>query len=297
MRKIIKIVLINLLTFNFILTSFASDDKPIKEGADQKAGEKIIITESVEPVAKPEENAKETEKVQENKTNPKEEQAKTDDPKTNKDSQNNKEDSAYRAKKTAPAESKDPKTSETKSPEMERLEKQVDDLVMKLDKNSNLSKALAEMQKSINTEKKASVKSKDVSEETEAVLKDYNKKLQNVSDESERKKLENETARKIQSISENNDVGDGVDSSELSPAENIPEKKKKILLEVKPDKEDKDDRSQILALNPNDDGVEEDKFFLKNPIVIIASIFVIAIVVVIGIVIRKNDIKGNIDDF
>ena len=296
MRKIVKIVLINLLTFNFILTSFASDDKPIKEGTDQKAGEKIIITESVEPVAKPEENAKETEKSQENKTNPKEEQVKTDDPKTNKDPQNNKEDSAYREKKTPPAESKDSKASETKSPEMERLEKQVDDLVMKLDKNSNLSKALAEMQKSINTDKKASVKSKDVSEETEAVLKDYNKKLQNVSDESERKKLENETAKKIKSISDNN-VGEGVDSSKLSPAENIPEKKKKILLEVKPDKEDEDDRSQILALNPNDDGVEEDKFFLKNPIVIIASIFVIAIVVVIGIVIRKNDIKENIDDF
>ena len=50
-------------------------------------------------------------------------------------------------------------------------------------------------------------------------------------------------------------------------------------------------------MNPNDDGVEEDKFFLKKPIVIIALIFVIAIVVVIGIVIRKNDIKGNIDDF
>lgn len=296
MRKIIKIVLINLITFNFILTSFASDDKPVKEGTDQKAGEKIIITESVEPVAKPEENTKETEKSQENKTNPKEEQAKTDDPKTNKDPQNNKEDSAYREKKTPPAESKDSKASETKSPEMERLEKQVDDLVMKLDKNSNLSKALAEMQKSINTDKKASVKSKDVSEETEAVLKDYNKKLQNVSDESERKKLENETAKKIKSISDNN-VGEGVDSSKLSPAENIPEKKKKILLEVKPDKEDEDDRSQILALNPNDDGVEEDKFFLKNPIVIIALIFVIAIVVVIGIVIRKNDIKENIDDF
>lgn len=296
MRKIIKIVLINLITFNFILTSFASDDKPVKEGTDQKAGEKIIITESVEPVAKPEENTKETEKSQENKTNPKEEQVKTDDPKTNKDPQNNKEDSAYRDKKTPPAESKDSKASETKSPEMERLEKQVDDLVMKLDKNSNLSKALAEMQKSINTDKKASVKSKDVSEETEAVLKDYNKKLQNVSDESERKKLENETAKKIKSISDNN-VGEGVDSSKLSPAENIPEKKKKILLEVKPDKEDEDDRSQILALNPNDDGVEEDKFFLKNPIVIIALIFVIAIVVVIGIVIRKNDIKENIDDF
>lgn len=296
MRKIIKIVLINLITFNFILTSFASDDKPVKEGTDQKAGEKIIITESVEPVAKPEENTKETEKSQENKTNPKEEQVKTDDPKTNKDPQNNKEDSAYRDKKTPPAESKDSKASETKSPEMERLEKQVDDLVMKLDKNSNLSKALAEMQKSIYTDKKASVKSKDVSEETEAVLKDYNKKLQNVSDESERKKLENETAKKIKSISDNN-VGEGVDSSKLSPAENIPEKKKKILLEVKPDKEDEDDRSQILALNPNDDGVEEDKFFLKNPIVIIALIFVIAIVVVIGIVIRKNDIKENIDDF
>ena len=87
MRKIIKIVLINLITFNFILTSFASDDKPVKEGTDQKAGEKIIITESVEPVAKPEENTKETEKSQENRTNPKEEQAKTDDPKTNKDPQ------------------------------------------------------------------------------------------------------------------------------------------------------------------------------------------------------------------
>lgn len=58
---------------------------------------------------------------------------------------------------------------------MERIEKVVDDLVSKLDKNSNLSKALAEMQTSISTDNKASVKVKDVSKKTEQVLKDYNK--------------------------------------------------------------------------------------------------------------------------
>ena len=139
---------------------------------------------------------------------------------------------------------------------------------------------------------KASTTSKDLSQKTEEVLKDYNKKIQTANSAKERKELENEAAKKIQSISESKPTGNGIDSKELNSSENIPEKKKKILLEVKPDKvEDEEDRNQILALNPTSEAEEEEIFFLENPIVIITLIFIIALVVAIGIVIRNNEKK------
>lgn len=284
MRKFINIILISFLTFNLTFTSFASDNQPGKNGTDQKPGEKIIITERVAPVSKTDANAKDNTKKDEAKAEANKDPQKKDE---DKPADNKKEDSAYKARREQPT------TDKAKNPEMESMEKVVDDLVTKLDKNSNLSKALAEMQTSINTDKKASVKSKDLSKKTEAVLKDYNKKIQSATTDQQRKKLENEAANKIKSISENKDKSLGKDDN---PDEDIPEKKEKILLEVKPDKDSEtyDDRSQILALNPENEGEEENDFFLENPIVIIALIFVIALVVAIGIVLRnKRKYKKN----
>lgn len=289
MRKIIKILLISFLTLNLSFTSFASDGQQGKAEYSEKPGNKIIPTESVEPVKKTEDPPKDSDKKDGDKSEDTQpdsgKKEETNPPKVN-DSKN--EDSAYkdkREKKENPAETKE--GSSEKNPDMERLEKVVDDLVTKLDKNSNLSKALAEMQA-----QNTNTSNKDVSHKTEAVLKDYNKKIQSASSAKERRKLENEAAKKIQSISENKTTDKGVDSSDLKPSENIPEKKKKILLEVKPDKvEEEDDRNKILALNPTSEAEEEEIFFLENPIVIITLIFIIALVVAIGIVIRNNEKK------
>ncbi|WP_276886894.1 hypothetical protein [Anaerococcus lactolyticus] len=279
MQKNIKILLLSFFTFILPLTSFASNDQQ----GNQKAGEKIIITETVAPVSKPEENPKDSAKKEENKADAKPDPNKKDD---GKQADNKKEDSAYKDRREVPVDPKAQSPDKAQNPDMERIEKVVDDLVSKLDKNSNLSKALAEMQTSISTDNKASVKVKDVSKKTEQVLKDYNKKIQAATTEKQRKKLENEAADKIKSISENRPSS--IDQEKLD--EDIPEKKKKILLEVKPDREedDADDRSQILALNPID-GEDEEVFFLENPIIIIALIFIISLIVVIGIVIRNNE--------
>ena len=301
MRKIIKIILCSLLTLNLTFTSFASDDQPVKEGADQKAGEKIIITESVTPVTKPAENPNANDKKDEKKPN-------EDKPVANKKEETNpvknpdpkKEDSAYKDSKEKSGENKEStneNSQKSQDPDMDRIDKVVDELVQKLDKNSNLSKALSEMQTSKNTDKKATIKSKDVSKKTEEVLKDYNKKIQTASTEKEKIRLENEAAQKIKSIGSENTSQTTNNKNVDNLDENIPEKKKKILLEVKPEKEEDDeDRNQILALNPTNDGEEEEKFFLKNPLVIITLIFIIAIVIAIGIVIRNNDRREKLKE-
>lgn len=277
MRKIINIILISFLTFNLSFTSFASDDQQVKEGTPQKAGEKIIVTEKPVPVSKLEENPKESAKKEETKAENKSEPV-----------DSKKEDSAYKDKREAPATEKAP------NPEAEKIDKVVDDLVLKLDKNSNLSRALSDMQTTINTDNKAKVNTKDVSEKTEAVIKDYNQKIQTATTDKQRKKFENEAAAEINSIKENQAVSSTPNSSNPETNDDLPEKKKKILLEVKPDKEDEDeDRSQILALNPTNDKEDQDMFFLSNPIVIIALIFVIALVVAIGIVIRNKEKNEN----
>lgn len=301
MRKIIKIILCSLLTLNLTFTSFASDDQPVKEGTDQKAGEKIIITESVTPVTKPAENPNANDKKDETKPN-------EDKPVANKKEETNpvknpdpkKEDSVYKDSKEKSGENKEStneNSQKSQDPDMDSIDKVVDELVQKLDKNSNLSKALYEMQTSKNTDKKATIKSKDVSKKTEEVLKDYNKKIQTASTEKEKIRLENEAAQKIKSIGSEN-ISQTTDNKNVDDLdENIPEKKKKILLEVKPEKEEDDeDRNQILALNPTNDGEEEEKFFLKNPLVIITLIFIIAIVIAIGIVIRNNDRREKLKE-
>ena len=293
MRKIIKIILISFFTLNLSFTSFASDVPPGNDG-NIKPGIKIIPTESV-PVKKTEDpqkdSPKDSDKKDENRAaDPQVEPGKKEEINPPKANETKNEDSVYKDKrdnKENPAEAKEGSAEKKPNPDMERLEKVVDDLVIKLDKNSNLTKALAEMQT-----KNASITSKNLSQQTEAVLKDYNKKIQAASSDKERRKIENEAAKKIQSISESKTTGNGIDAKDLSSSENIPEKKKKILLEVKPDKvEDEEDRNQILALNPTSEVEEEEIFFLENPIVIITSIFIIALVVAIGIVIRNNEKK------
>ena len=301
MRKIVKIILCSLLTLNLTFTSFASDDQPVKEGADQKAGEKIIITESVTPVTKYAENPNANDKKDETRPN-------EDKPEANKKEETNpvknpdpkKEDSAYKDSKEKSGENKEStneNSQKSQDPDMDRIDKVVDELVQKLDKNSNLSKALSEMQTSKNTDKKVTIKSKDVSKKTEEVLKDYNKKIQTASTEKEKIRLENEAAQKIKSIGSENTSQTTNNKNVDDLDENIPEKKKKILLEVKPEKEEDDeDRNQILALNPTNDGEEEGKFFLKKPLVIITLIFIIAIVIAIGIVIRNNDRREKLKE-
>ena len=288
MRKFINIILISFLTFNLTFISFASEDKPATEGTDQKAGEKIIITESVNPIKNPAENPKSADSTGTNR------QANPEAKKEDQTGEGKKDESAFRDKKTDKTATKQEANNKQANPDIENIEKVVDDLVQKLDKNSNLSKALSEMQTSINTDGKANNKPNEASKQTEAILKDYNEKIQTATSDKQRKRLENEAANKINSIN----------SSEINPAriendknssevDDIPEKKKKILLEVKPDKteDEEDDRSQILALNPTNEPYEEKKSIFSNPIVIVSLVFVTVILVAIGIVIRKNDRK------
>lgn len=289
MRKFINIILISFLTFNLTFTSFASEDQPAKEGTDQKAGEKIIITESVNPIQNQGQPAKAAENPganKEEKQDAKKEEKPTDEKKDDQISQPTKDKSTDKA----------PAKEEPKNPNLdtEKLEKAVDDLVQKLDKNSNLSKALSEMQTSMSTESKDNNKTNEASKKTEAIIKDYNEKIQTATSDDQRKRLENEAAAKINSINSKEIAPAKVDNKkESNLKEDIPEKKKKILLEVKPEKseDDKDDRSQILALNPTNDLEDKKVSIFKNPIIIVAVVFVIVMLVVIGIVIRNNDRK------
>lgn len=288
MRKFIKTILLSFLAINLTFTSFASEDQPAKEGTDQKAGEKIIITESVNPIKNPQETSKETESTRTNK------EVKPDGKNDKSASEQPKDESAFREKK----QSKSPSTEETgeknANPDMERIEKVVDDLVLKLDKNSNLSKALSDIEPSINTDNKDGKKPNEASKQTEAIIKDYNKKIQSATNDNQRKKLENEAADRINSINSQETSPARVENEKESGQEDIPEKKKKILLEVKPDNsesEDEDERGQILALNPTNDSYVERKSVFSNPIIIIALVLLVVILVVIGIVIRNNDRK------
>lgn len=287
MRKFIKTILISFLTFNLTFTSFASEDQPAKEGTDQKAGEKIIITESVNPIKNSAESPKSADSTGTNK------QANPEDKKEDQTGEGKKDESAFRDKKTDKPAVKQDSNNKQANPDMENIEKVVDDLVQKLDKNSNLSKALSEMQTSINSDGSATKSPNEASKQTEAILKDYNEKIQTATSDNQRKKIENEAANKINSINSKEISPARTENDEVSSEiDDIPEKKKKILLEVKPEKaEDEEDRSQILALNPTNEPYEEKKSVFSNPIVIISLIFVIVILVVIGIVIRKNDRK------
>ena len=68
-------------------------------------------------------------------------------------------------------------------------------------------------------------------------------------------------------------------------------KKDKLVIEVKSDKDkDEIDRDKIYALAAEDDQ-EEENFISSNPIIFIALIFILAIVVAIGLAIRKRDKK------
>lgn len=287
MRKFIYTILISFLTFNLTFTSFASEDQPAKEGTDQKAGEKIIITESVNPIKKPAENPNETNSVQTKKLEApevkKEDQA----------SESKKDEQVDKDKAQTKGTNKEEASSKAQEPDMEKIEKAVDELVQKLDKNSNLSKALSDMQTSIDSENKEGKSPNSASKQTEAILKDYSEKIQSATSENQRRRLEDEAASRINSINSQEMTPARKEDDEDSSEEDFPEKKKKILLEVKPDnnEDDEDERGHILALNPTGDVYEEKSSFFSKPIVIVAFVFVIVILVAIGIVIRNNDRK------
>src|SRR5699024_4485447 len=160
MLKVIKTILIGFLTFNLTLTSFAAEEEPVKDDTNQKAGEKIVITESVKPALKAKENPAESDKSGENKTPPKEEANKKEETKVTKPGESKKEETFYRESPEKLSEDKNARLEKEKKAEMEKLDKEVDELVKKLDKNSNLSKALAEVETSITKDEKASAKSK-----------------------------------------------------------------------------------------------------------------------------------------
>lgn len=294
MKKSIRTLLIGFFIFNLSLNSFASDDKKTPEGTNQKAGEKIIITESVGPAKKVEEAPVENkdEVKPENKAenqNPerleKEDQV---DVKKDRPTEEEKEEASTEDKK---------KTSEKDTgPDIEKIEKVVDDLVLKLDKNSDLARALSELNtntdKNQGGKKKTSSVSKEISKETEKVLKDYNEKVQTAKTESQRRQLEEETADKINTLNNKGHVKKSKSQKSGESREETPIKKKKILLEVKPDEnEDEEDRNLIYALNPDKDEEEERGMFFKSPFLILGIVLVILILVVIGFLIRKNDIR------
>lgn len=290
MRKFIYTILISFITFNLTFTSFASEDQPAKEGTDQKAGEKIIITESVNPIQKSAEIPKEAKSVQTNKLETPEVKKEDQASEVKKDEQVDKENAQTKSTQKEEANSK------TQKPDMEKIEKAVDELVKKLDKNSNLSNALSDMQ-TIDSENKEGKSPNSTSKQTEAILKDYNEKIQSATTEKQKRRLEDEAANRINSIKSQEMVPARKEDDKASSDEAFPEKKKKILLEVKPDniEDSEDERGHILALNPTADVYEEKSPVFSKPIVIVALVFVLVILVAIGIVIRNND--RNQDEF
>ena len=119
MLKVIKTILIGFLTFNLTLTSFAADEEPVKDDTNQKAGEKIIITESVKPALKAKEKPVESGKSEENKTPPKEEANKKEETKVTKPVESKKEETFYRESPEKISEDKDARLEKEKKAEME----------------------------------------------------------------------------------------------------------------------------------------------------------------------------------
>src|SRR5699024_5063847 len=186
-------------------------------------------------IQKSAENPKEAKSVQTNKLETPEVKKEDQANEVKKDEQVDKENA--QTKSTQKEES----NSKTQNPDMEKIEKAVDELVKKLDKNSNLSKALSDMQ-TIDSENKEGKSPNSTSKQTEAILKDYNEKIQSATTEKQKRRLEDEAANRINSIKSQEMVPARKEDDKAFSDEDFPEKKKKILLEVKPDNiEDSED--------------------------------------------------------
>lgn len=286
MKKIKNLILLGFLAIILPFTSLASEGEKPSENKDQKLGEKIIMTEDVKPQqAKPSENKEgpgPAKNEDEKKSDPQKTEVKSDesDPK----------------KVDGKSETNNVK-NDNKDYDIKSIEKAVDELVKKLDEDSDLTKALTDVKKTINTENGEKQKATD--KKTENIIKDYSEKIEKAKTPSQKKKLENEAADKIKSI--NNDrtdiekIEDNKNNQTFSEKEEElsenDRKKDKLVIEVKSDNEnDEIDREKIYAL-ATDEEDEEENLISKNPIIFITLTLILAILVAIGLAIRKRDKK------
>lgn len=289
MKKILQIFLIAALSLSFVGISYAQDaepkeeTQPVKEVEVEKPADKIKIKEDTKTL--------EEEKVQPLKEPVKEEvkkQGEANSPESEtKEAQSTKDVSPK--KEAGPASD----VSKKEKADYEKVQKAVDDLVEKLDKNSNLAKALEEVKVTIKANNSnTSTVSNQVNKKTEKVIKDYSQKIQEAKTPSQKRQLENEAANKIKSISI--DVSEDNKANAQLPEKESEEPKKRLTKEVKANHND--DISKIYALAPAEEEEIDYLGFLKKPVVIVAVILVISILISIGIVIRNKE-KNDIDSY
>lgn len=280
MKEMKNMILLSFLALILPFTSLASEGEKPTDNKDQKLGGKIIMTEDVKPDQSKTEGNKKDQNPDKNEEEKKSEPQKTEVKRDESDPKKVEEKSANNNVKT------DKKDYDIKS-----IEKAVDDLVNKLDEDSDLSKALSEVKKTIKTDNK-----ENPDKQTEIIIKDYSEKIEKAKTPSQKKRLENEAADKIKSLTRDmTNLERNQDTETYSQTDDQNEdgasKKDKLVIEVKSDKDkDEIDRDKIYALAAEDDQ-EEESFFSSNPIIFIALIFILAIVVAIGLAIRKRDKK------
>ncbi len=289
MKKILQIFLIAALSLSFVGISYAQDaepkeeTQPVKEVEVEKPADKIKIKEDTKTL--------EEEKVQPLKEPVKEEVKKQGE--ANSPESETKE--AQSPKDVSPKKEAGPASdvSKKEKADYEKVQKAVDDLVEKLDKNSNLAKALEEVKVTIKANNSnTSTVSNQVNKKTEKVIKDYSQKIQEAKTPSQKRQLENEAANKIKSISI--DVSEDNKANAKLPEKEGEEPKKRLTKEVKANHND--DISKIYALAPAEEEERDYLGFLKKPVVIVAVILVISILISIGIVIRNKE-KNDIDSY
>lgn len=267
----------------FLLLGMADISFAVEEPAksEQKPAEKIIITEEIKP--DPEEKAAAQEAPAK-----KEEPAKQEAPKESQV----KEEAPKEAVSTT---SKPKEASKSQEVDMEKVEKVVDDLVKKLDENSNLKKALVDVKTNIKSSDKDKKQTPEVTKKTEAVIKDYSQKITEAKSESQKKQLEEEAAHIIRNISDSSDSSSSNEESkddedadkDKKDDENL--KKDKLVIEVKSDEKEESDEEKIYALR-EDEERSESNHLISTPVLVVGIILLSAILVVLGIVIKKRDI-------
>lgn len=288
MKKILQIFLIATLSLSFVGKSYGQeadtkeDASSSKNTEVEKPADKIKIKEDTKTLEEDKgQAAKETLK----------DETKSQDEANSPEGENRNAPVQKEASKSD-KEAKVPADSNKKNKvDYEKVEKAVDDLVEKLDKNSNLSKALEEVKVTIkvNNANTSSV-SNQVNKQTEKVIRDYSQKIQEAKTPSQKKELENEAASKIKSIS----IDVSEEAKKKMESQNEDEPKKRLTKEVKVNHDD--DVGKIYALAPAEEEEKDYLAFLKKPVIIIGVILVLSIVITIGIVI-KNKEKEDIDSY
>lgn len=288
MKKILQIFLIATLSLSFVGQSYGQeadtkeDASSSKNTEVEKPADKIKIKEDTKTLEEDKgQAAKETLK----------DETKSQDEANSPEGENRNAPVQKEASKSD-KEAKVPADSNKKNKvDYEKVEKAVDDLVEKLDKNSNLSKALEEVKVTIkvNNANTSSV-SNQVNKQTEKVIRDYSQKIQEAKTPSQKKELENEAASKIKSIS----IDVSEEAKKKMESQNEDEPKKRLTKEVKVNHDN--DIGKIYALAPAEEEEKDYLAFFKKPVIIIGVILVLSIVITIGIVI-KNKEKEDIDSY